>query len=60
MRLVERRGCETTANVMLADAASRLVETDLLEWHELEALGAPAVAIAMKPLEIRTFKSVKG
>jgi alpha-mannosidase len=59
IRLVERRGCETTAKVSLAHADSKLVETDLMEWHDLENLAGPAVEIPMKPFEIRTFKIVR-
>ena len=59
IRLVERRGCETTATVTLADPAASLVETDLLEWNEIATLGGPAVEIPMKPFEIRTFKILR-
>ncbi len=55
IRLVERRGAETTARIALRDKAARLVETDLLEWHRLADRGSHAVEIAMKPFEIRTF-----
>ncbi len=55
IRLVERRGAETTARIALRDKAARLVETDLLEWHRLADRGSNAVEIAMKPFEIRTF-----
>jgi len=56
LRLVERRGCETTATVKLSDSGARLVETDLLEWNEIDSLGGPALEIPMQPFEIRTFK----
>jgi len=56
IRLVERRGCETVATVTLADKTAQLVETDLLEWNEINALGGPSVSIPMQPFEIRTFK----
>jgi alpha-mannosidase len=56
IRLVERRGCETTAMVKLSDSGARLVETDLLEWNEIDSLGGPALEIPMQPFEIRTFK----
>jgi len=45
--------------VTLADPGGKLVETDLLEWRELQSLGGPAVKIPMKPFEIRTFKIVR-
>ena len=56
IRLVERLGCETTATVVLADPTATLVETDLLEWDNLQNLGSGCVEVAMKPFEIRTFK----
>ena len=58
MRLVERWGCETTATVALSDKNASLVETDLLEWNELDKRGRGTVDIPMKPFEIRTFKVV--
>ena len=59
IRLVERRGCDTTATVTLTDTAASLVETDLMEWNEIATLGGPAVEIPMKPFEIRTFKVIQ-
>jgi alpha-mannosidase len=56
IRLVERRGCETTATVTLTDPTASLVETDLLEWNEIDSLGGPSVEIPMQAFEIRTFK----
>ena len=56
IRLVERLGCETTATVELADTTATLVETDVLEWENLQELGSGCVEVAMKPFEIRTFK----
>ncbi|MDT8389339.1 MAG: glycoside hydrolase family 38 C-terminal domain-containing protein [Lentisphaeria bacterium] len=56
IRLVERLGCETTATVDLTDATATLVETNLLEWKNLQDLGSGRVEVAMKPFEIRTFK----
>lgn len=58
IRLVERRGCETTAMVTLNHATARLVATDLLEWRHMGTLGAGQVEIAMQPFAIRTFKIV--
>lgn len=59
IRLVERLGCETTATVEMTDATAELVETDLLEWENLQRLGCGTVDITMKPFEIRTFKILK-
>jgi len=55
IRLVERLGRETLAEVALP-AGAGLVETDLLEWNDLETLGSGTVKIPMKPFEIRTFR----
>ena len=56
LRLVERLGCETIAKVSLTDANATIVETDLMEWNELDSLGKGVASIPMKPFEIRTFK----
>jgi alpha-mannosidase len=58
IRLVERLGCETTAIIELADATATIVETDILEWNNLDTLGSKGIEVAMKPFEIRTFKIV--
>jgi len=59
VRLVERRGRETTATVSLADGDATLVETDLLEWEEIAHLGKERIKVPMRPFEIRTFKIVR-
>lgn len=56
IRLVENRGADTTARVTINNQTARLIETDLLEWHELNDLGRGPVDIPMAPFEIRTFK----
>jgi alpha-mannosidase len=56
VRLVEKLGCETTAEVTLSDPKARLVETNLMEWTEEAQLGAGTIQIPMQPFEIRTFK----
>ena len=56
IRLVERRGCQATATVTLTDPTSSLIETDLLEWNEINTHDGPSVQIPMQPFEIRTFK----
>jgi alpha-mannosidase len=58
VRLVETRGCRTTAEVTLADKRSQLVEVDLMEWNELAEFGAGKAVVEMAPFEIRTFKVV--
>lgn len=57
VRLVERLGRETVAEVAPSAGAS-LVETDLMEWTDLEAHGTGTARIPMRPFEIRTFKIV--
>ncbi len=56
IRLVERRGCQTKAQVSLARPDVKLVETDLLEWTDGEAHSGSNIVIPMQPFEIRTFK----
>jgi alpha-mannosidase len=56
VRLVEQLGCETMAQVTLANPAARLMETNLMEWTEEAQLGSGTIQIPMKPFEIRTFK----
>ena len=56
IRLVETRGCRTTATVGLTEAGARLLETDLMEWSDLADLGGPDVEVPMQPFEIRTFR----
>lgn len=57
IRLTENKGRQSSAIVNVRKA-SKLVETDLLEWHDLSELNASngKVSIEMKPFEIKTFK----
>ena len=59
IRLVERRGCETSAVVTLTHGDATLVETDLMEWNAIDSLGGGTLRIPMKPFEIRTFKIIR-
>jgi hypothetical protein len=45
--------------VTLTDPTASLVETDLLEWNNINSLDGPSVEIPMQPFEIRTFKITK-
>ncbi len=56
IRLVETRGCRTSAEVSLLNPKAKLVETNLMEWTDEKALGGGTIRIPMKPFEIRTFK----
>ena len=56
IRLVERLGRETTAKLTLAETGAELIETDLMEWNDLDSLGTRTIEIPMKAFEIRTFK----
>ena len=56
IRLVERRGCETTATVSVVLPEMKLVETDLLEWTDGAVYPEGIAKIPMQPFEIRTFK----
>jgi alpha-mannosidase len=58
IRLVEKLGCETTAQVTLSNPEAGLVETNLMEWTEEAQLGSGTIQISMQPFEIRTFKIV--
>jgi alpha-mannosidase len=54
IRLVETRGCRTTARIRTAGGNATVTETDLLEWRDLSPVRGGRVQ--MKPFEIRTFK----
>jgi alpha-mannosidase len=56
IRLVERRGCRTTATVTMSNPDAKLVETDLMEWTDGDELGSGAIEIEMKPFDILTFE----
>lgn len=56
IRIVESRGRAASAVIQPADAATRVVECDLMEWHDLAELGAGTVTVALAAFEIRTFK----
>lgn len=56
LRLVERLGSETKAQVTLTDDSSGLVETDLMEWSDIADHGKGSLEIPMKAFEIKTFK----
>jgi alpha-mannosidase len=56
IRLVEKRGCETTAHITPTNPQARLVETNLLEWTKEGDLGCGTVEVTMRPFDIRTFK----
>jgi alpha-mannosidase len=59
IRLVERRGCQTKAQVSLSRPDMELVETDLLEWTDGEVYSGCKIEISMQPFEIRTFKVLR-
>jgi alpha-mannosidase len=54
-RVVETRGRHARGRLVAADAAAVFVETDLMEWTELAAPAAGAVALCLRPFEIRTY-----
>ncbi len=56
IRLVEKRGFRTEAVVQCRNADLRLIETDLMEWHDRRDWGAGEVTVPMAPFEIRTFR----
>jgi alpha-mannosidase len=58
IRLVEKLGCGTTAQVELVDTRARLVETNMMEWTDGEDFGAGSISIPMRAFDIRTFKIV--
>ena len=60
VRLVERLGCDTVANLSITNRDESLVETNLMEWNELATHDGSQIEIKMKPFEIRTFKIVNG
>ena len=56
IRLVERRGVHSAATIRLARSA-RLIETDLLEWHDGNSTEESMEhRVQMAPFEIKTFK----
>ena len=57
IRLVEQHGLRTEA-VVQCSARIRLVETDLMEWHDGQDWGSGSVTVPMLPFEIRTFRLV--
>ncbi len=57
LRVVETRGCETTAQLELTNPDAVLQETDLMEWNDNTPLSDDdKMALRFKPFEIRTFK----
>lgn len=58
IRIVEKLGCRTTAQVELADPCERLVETNLMEWTDGEDFGTGSITIPMCAFDIRTFKVI--
>ena len=54
IRLVETKGCRTTASIKVAGDNLAIVETDLMEWEDIKPVRNGRVD--MKPFEIRTFK----
>lgn len=58
IRLVEKLGCRTAAQIELANPCERLMETNLMEWTDEKDLGSGSIGIPMRAFDIRTFKIV--
>jgi alpha-mannosidase len=58
VRLVERKGHETTARMKLSNQSASVIEIDLLEWNEIKDYGKGEAEVLMKPFDIRTFKVI--
>lgn|GEM_PF-106340 len=61
LRIVETRGRDSKGMLIVEDNSARLVETDLMEWHEYDGYDcSQPVELALKPFEIMTFKLKTG
>ncbi|OGV69628.1 MAG: alpha-mannosidase 2c1 [Lentisphaerae bacterium RIFOXYB12_FULL_65_16] len=59
IRLVETRGSRSSGTLTVADPATRLVETNLMEWTDGRAVAcAKPITVTLDPFEIRTYKIV--
>jgi alpha-mannosidase len=57
VRLVETLGRRSSATLLLDESVRELVETDLLEWHDDQAVEVSGRAeLTFEPFEIRTYK----
>jgi alpha-mannosidase len=56
VRLVETLGRHTIARLEPTDPATRVVETDLMEWNDGPTLSGASLELQLKPFEIRTYK----